>query len=143
MANKDKKHTNKKMVPKTIQQPKKRAEVEDNLKLRRQLKNASYKSSLSSVRKNLPKRKQRLFSGLIHAPGMDNSNDILARTIARPKSIIGGSIVAVVGTVASVYLSKYYEYSYNYLLLFLFFVLGYAVELVFESVIKFFVRYKD
>lgn len=117
--------------------------VEDNFKLHKQLKTSSYSSSLIQIRKRLPKKKQKAFSHVIHAKGMDSSNDFIANTIARPNSIIGGSLLALVGVLVGVFLSRYYGYSYNYLLLFLLFILGYVIELLIESVIKFFVRYKD
>lgn len=124
--------------------PKKpKEQAENNIGLHKRLRDSSYHSSLGNIRKRLPKKKQRAFSKFIHARGMDSFNDLLANTIGRPNSIIGGSILALVGVSVGAYLAKFYGYSFNYLLLFLLFILGYLVELLIETVIKFFVKYKS
>lgn len=115
-------------------------DIDDNFKLHQSLKSSSYNSSIKRIRRQLPNKHQRMFSSFIHAPGMDNFNNMLANTLARPKSIIAGSILAMIGVSGGVLLSKYYGYSYNYLLLFIFFIIGYLLELIIELVLKFFIR---
>ncbi len=117
-------------------------EYSENIKLHRDLKSSSYRSSLKRIRKQLPSSHQRLLSSYVHGRGMDSFNDLVANTIARPKSVLAGSILAAVGVIGSVYLAINYGYSYNYLLMFLFFVFGYLAELIIELIIRFFVRYK-
>lgn len=117
-------------------------EFEETLRLHKNLKSSSYDSSLKRIRQQLPKKNQKALSGIIHAKGMDSVNDLLINTFARPKSILGGSLLALIGVSIGAYLAKYYGYSYNYLLLFLLFILGYVIEFLVESVINFFVRFK-
>lgn len=121
---------------------KKTANILNNMKLHEDLKRSSYKSSTKRIRKQLPKQSQRSFSSYIHAHKMDSLNDMLSATIARPRSILGGSILALLGVLIGVYFSKYYGYSYNYLLLFICFVVGYVIELLVELFIGLFVRYR-
>lgn len=115
---------------------------EHNIRLHKDLKDSSYSQSLKRIRKNLPKNKHRVFSSFIHAKGMDTFNDSVGNILARPRSILAGSLVALIGVIIGIYLAQYYGYSYNYLLLFLFFIFGYVIELIIELIVCFFIKTK-
>lgn len=121
----------------------KKAEIKfnENIELHKALKASSYDSSIKRIRKRLPRKNQRLFSSLIHARGMDNFNDLVASTLARPKSILAGSILAILGVITITYMAKSYGYSYNYLLLFMLFIVGYSIEIIIELVIRLILKF--
>jgi len=103
---------------------------ENSINLHKNLKSVSYKSSLKRIRKLLPNQFERVVSKFMHGDGIDNMNEILIKTIARPNGILIGSLFALLATLTTVYLAIYYGYSYNYLLLFMSFVIGYLIECV-------------
>jgi hypothetical protein len=113
--------------------------IEGNLRLHKSLKSSSYDEALKSLREQLPKHKSR-FSKVSHGKGMDELSDFLAMTLARPRSILCGSLLALIVVLKGVYLSSHYGYSYNYLLLVLFYLIGYFLELIIELIIGIFVK---
>jgi hypothetical protein len=132
-----------KKISSSIKQSKNKEEIEfsENIKLHKSLKTSSYNSSIKRIRKRLPTKNQRLFSSFVHAHGMDTFNDFVANTIARPKSILAGSILALSGVITITYLAKSYGYSYNYLLLFTLFILGYLLEIIIELIIRLILKF--
>ncbi len=113
---------------------------EDSLKLQRDLKLHTYKSSLKRIQNQMPKHLAGT-SRVMHHGSIDTLNEVLAKTIARPVSLMVGSIFSFIGVFLGIYLAKDYGYSYNYLLFFLFFIIGYVLEIFIELIIRFFVRF--
>lgn len=131
------------MTKKNVNKPSRNdSNLDNSIGLHKDLKANSYSSSLKRIRKQLPSKTQRSFSSYIHAHGMDSTHDLTATTLARPRSILTGSLLAFIGTLVGVYLSKYYGYNFNYLLFFLFYVVGYLIEFLIELIIGFLVRHK-
>jgi hypothetical protein len=130
------------MTNKVNQQKNQKVNINESINLRKSIKNNSYKKSKVRLRKQLPKKNQRILSSIVHADGMDTLNDLIINTIGRPLSIISGSVFALISTVVGVYYAKKYGFYFNYFLFFLFFILGYVSEIILELCIKFFVNIK-
>lgn len=103
----------------------------------RAMKKDSYNRSLKTIRSKLGSG-DRLASRVIHQPLVDRLSSIGATTVARPSGILGGSIGALIGSIALLLMTKHYGITYNYLLIFPFFGLGFAVGLLFEVVVRIF-----
>ena len=101
-----------------------------------ELKNLAYQRTMNRVRQNLS-APSRAFSRLIHQPLVDALSESLAKTIGRPSGILGGGILALIGTTTYYYITKHYGYDYNYFvflgLLVGGFVLGGLAELVWRT----------
>ena len=95
------------------------------------LKTKAYKRVLTKTQHKLNKP-ARAFSKFTHNPAIDKISNVSAQTIARPSGFLGGSIFAFLGSSIVYYYSKHYGFKYNYLLVFMFFVGGYAVGALLE-----------
>lgn len=90
------------------------------------LKADAYMQTLSRIQKRLNPR-ERTFSKVIHNKTVDTISNVGAVTVARPSGILGGSICAFIGSLVLYFMSRHYGFRYNYLMLFLLFVVGFAV----------------
>ena len=95
------------------------------------LKTNAYNRILSKTQHKLNKP-ARAFSKFTHSPVVDKISNVSAQTVARPSGFLGGSIFAFLGSSLLYYFSKHYGFKYNYLLVFMFFVGGYAVGALLE-----------
>jgi hypothetical protein len=105
----------------------------------KQLKDMSFSRTMVRTRKRLS-APSRAFSKVIHAPVIDKSSEFVGKTVARPSGMLAGAFLAFIGTSILLWVTRYYGYSYNYLLVILLFaggmVLGLAGEGVFRIVRK-------
>lgn len=101
----------------------------------KKLKSDSYKRTMQSVRKKLSKPNQT-FSKVIHNKTVENLSEIGSSTIARPSGILGGGIVALVGSGFLLYMAREYGFEYNYFVFFLLFVGGFFVGMVGELLVR-------
>lgn len=99
----------------------------------KEVKKQSYDHTMKQVQSKLPAA-ERGFSKLIHQPLVNSVSDAGGNTALRPSGILGGSICAFIGSVGLLYASKHYGFTYNYLVLFLFFAGGFLVGLLLEAV---------
>lgn len=99
--------------------------------LRQSMKNRAYKRELTKIRSKLPASSRR-FSKIIHNPTVETISNIGAQTVARPSGLLGGSIAAFVGSLVLYYMAREYGFRYNYLMMFLLFIGGFAVGAVLE-----------
>ena len=107
---------------------------ETDLELQHLLKAKAYKTGLKRLRSRLSPVK-RGFSYFAQSRLIDDLSNFLGRTVARPIPLLSGSVVALLGTLTTVYLAKHYGYSYNYFLVVYFFIAGYLLELLVEILI--------
>jgi translation elongation factor EF-G len=100
-----------------------------------ELKEIAYQRLLKRARRHLPTY-SRAMSKIIHQPAVDAVSEIVSKTVGRPSGIIGGGLMALVGTSIYYYLAKHYGYSYNsfvfLLLMSVGFVLGWCAEVIFK-----------
>jgi len=117
------------------------AEKNDNFiyGLHQAMKTQTYRRSLERVRSKLS-RTEKIGSKIIHQPVVDTVSNGLAKTAARPSGILGGGLVALIGSSFLLYMSKHYGFTYNFFIFFVLlaagFVLGVTLELVIYSLKK-------
>lgn len=99
------------------------------------LKTNAYKHTLSRVRSRLS-APERGFSKLIHQPAVENASNAGAKTLARPSGILGGGVLALVGSSYLLYAAKHYGYRYNFFAFFLLFIIGFAAGILLEAIIR-------
>jgi flagellar biosynthesis GTPase FlhF len=101
----------------------------------RELKEIAYQRILTRARRHM-RPYSRAMSHIIHQPAIDSISEVSSKTIGRPSGILGGGIVALVGTTAYYYISKHYGYNYNsFIFLTLMacgFVLGWTLEIAYK-----------
>jgi len=100
-----------------------------------QIKNMSYSRTMTRVRKRLSVP-SRAFSKVVHSPLVEKPSELASHTIARPSGMLGGSLVATVGTLALLWTVRRYGYEYNYLAVVAMFATGAFAGLVVEGAFK-------
>ncbi|MCL4357547.1 hypothetical protein M1512_01465 [Patescibacteria group bacterium] len=101
----------------------------------RETKKLTLKTELGHIRTQLPLSEQ-LLSRTIHQPTIRRISDVSAKTITRPIGLLGGGILAFVGSLLYLLFSKYIGIKYNYFVFLLLFVFGYIVATICEFLIK-------
>ena len=99
--------------------------------INKELKNMMRARTLTRIRKEL-KAPDKVLSKVIHSKPVETASAIGEKTIARPKGLLGGAIIALFGTLVTLYMAKHYGFRYNLLLFFMLFVVGYAISTLFE-----------
>lgn len=103
------------------------------MQINRELKSITLKRELNQVQRKLPARKRAL-SKVIHQPTVRAISESAGKTVSRPSGLLGGGLVAFLGTSSYLYLAKHLGFEYNsFVFLALFaggFVFGLALELV-------------
>ncbi len=103
--------------------------------VQKELKIDSYKRTLRKIRSALPLH-ERAMSRVVHQPVVETVSNAASKTIARPSGFLGGAVIAFLGTSLFLYMAKHYGYSYNYAVLFMLFVGGFATGLLIELLVK-------
>lgn len=98
------------------------------------LRKDTLKKELAHVRNNLSKP-DRLGSKIIHQPLIRSISEASSQTLTRPSGLLGGGLVAFIGSGLYYYLSKHIGFTYNYLLFVMFFVAGFIVGLILELIL--------
>lgn len=101
----------------------------------KQLKNDAYKRTIRKVQSQLP-LPERVASRIIHQPVIDSVSTAAGKTVARPSGFFFGSLFALLGSSAFLYMTKHYGFRYNYAVLFMLFVGGFALGLIFELIVR-------
>jgi hypothetical protein len=104
--------------------------------LNAELKNITLNRELQHIRRRLP-RPERALSKVIHQPVIRAVSEGTSKTLTRPSGLLGGGIMAFIGTTAYVYFAKHIGVPYNYFFFTLFFIGGFLVGLVLEFIIWF------
>jgi hypothetical protein len=86
------------------------------------------------VRRHLTKR-ERKFSSFVHAPTVEKVSEVGAKTIARPSGLLGGGLVALIGSVGTLYIARKYGFEVPNSLFMALFVVGFVVGVVAEFVV--------
>jgi uncharacterized membrane-anchored protein YjiN (DUF445 family) len=95
------------------------------------VKEAARRRVMRRVQKQL-RPDERLLSKFTHNPVVDAASRAAEKTVARPSGLLGGSIIAFLGSSAYLWIARHYGYDYNYLLFFILFVGGFAVGMTLE-----------
>jgi hypothetical protein len=95
--------------------------------LRRELKNFRRQESLP----------ERTLSRVIHQPIVRAVSEGAAKTVTRPSGLLGGGLLAFLGSSSYFVLAKYIGFSYNYSVSLLLFVGGFVLGLALELLVHF------
>jgi hypothetical protein len=99
----------------------------------RELKNMMRLRTLNRVRKELP-ASQRALSKVVHTKPVEAISAVGEKTIARPAGLLGGGLVALIGSAVTFYMAKHYGFRYNLLLFLMLFIAGYAAATLLEVI---------
>lgn len=99
----------------------------------RELKQITLRRELQQIRRKLP-LPQRILSQTIHQPAVRIASEAASKTVSRPSGLLGGGLVAFLGTTGYLYLARHIGFTYNYLIFLLLlaggFILGLTLELL-------------
>ena len=99
-----------------------------------QLKQITLRRELKQLQRK-ETRPERTLSRLIHLPGVRSVSEAAGQTISRPSGLLGGGLMAFVGTTGYLYAAKHYGLVYNYLVFLILLTGGFALGLVLELVV--------
>ncbi len=105
----------------------------------RELKRTTLNRELKAIRRKLPAR-ERALSRLVHQPVVRVVSETAGKTISRPSGLLGGGLVAFLGSSGYLYLAKHLGFSYNYFVFLVLFAGGFVVGLVLELLVYMAVR---
>lgn len=108
---------------------------DQSLHFHQHLKHDAYRRTLNKIQSHLSPL-ERVESRFIHHPTVEIVSDSVAKTIGRPIALLSGSIVALLGSIYVLYLSKHVGFHYNYSLILLLFVGGLLAGLITELILK-------
>jgi hypothetical protein len=98
----------------------------------RELKQVTLRRELQQIRRKLP-APARALSRVIHQPVVRAVSQAAGQTVSRPSGLLGGGLVAFIGTSSYLYLARHIGFRYNYLVFLVLlaggFILGLALEL--------------
>lgn len=103
------------------------------------LKIDAYHKVLSATQTRLS-APNRAFSKLVHARSVDAISTVAAKTIARPSGLLGGGIVALVGSAWIAYVATNAGFRYNYSVFFVLLGIGFVFGILIELLSKPFQR---
>lgn len=97
----------------------------------RELRGITLQRELTQLRRKLPAPARQL-SKVVHQPAVKAVSEAAATTVSRPSGLLGGGLVAFIGTSAYLYLAKHLGFAYNYLLFAVLFAAGFMIGLALE-----------
>lgn len=100
----------------------------------KELKSIRYKETMHYVRRHLTPR-ERKFSSFIHTPAVEKVSEVGAKTVARPSGLLGGGLIAFVGSISVLYIARHYGFEVPNSLFIALFIVGFAVGLLGEFII--------
>lgn len=105
----------------------------------RNLKKQTYKATMQRVEAKLPAY-QRRFSQVINNDTVDAVSNVASRTVARPSALLGGSVVAFLALIVFTFYANSLGFEVSSGSFVIFVLLGWALGLMVEAVIKLFRR---
>lgn len=104
------------------------------LHINRELKSITLHRELAAIRRklNVP---QRALSKVIHQPVISAVSEPLGKTLSRPSGLLGGGLVAFLGTSGYLLLAKRSGMPYSYFVFLALFAGGFVVGLVLELLV--------
>ena len=102
--------------------------------INRELKQATLQRELQQIRRHLS-APQKTLSKFIHQPVVRNVSEVTGKTFSRPSGLLGGGLLAFIGSSGYLYLAKHQGFDYNYIVWFALFSGGFLVGLVLELIV--------
>ncbi len=104
------------------------------MQVNRELKDITLKRELNNVRRKLPARKRAL-SKVIHQPKVRAVSEAAGKTVSRPSGLLGGGLVAFLGTSSYLYLARHMGFEYNSFVFLALFAGGFIFGLLLELLV--------
>ncbi len=98
------------------------------------MKAANVYRALKHIRTKLP-APQRALSKVVHQPVVRAVSETAGKTISRPSGLLGGGLMAFLGSTGYLYLAKHLGFRYHYVVFLALFFGGFAVGLILEFVV--------
>ena len=98
------------------------------------LKKVTLQREIQAIRRKLPAT-QRALSRVVHQPVVRAISEVTGKTASRPSGLLGGGLVAFLGSAVYLYMTKHVGFSYNYFVFLLLFVGGFGIGLALELVV--------
>lgn len=117
-----------------LQAAEKAAEPLEPARINRELANITRRRELQQIRRRLS-APQRALSSLIHQPAIRTASEAAGKTVSRPSGLLGGGLVAFLGSAGYLYSAQHLGFRYNYLVFILLFAGGFVVGLVLELLV--------
>jgi len=117
-----------------VQEAGKAARPATSLHVNRELKSITLSRELTAIRRRLS-APQKALSKVIHQPVISAVSEPLGKTVSRPSGLLGGGLVAFIGTSAYLYLAKSAGMRYNYFIFLGLFAGGFVVGLLLELLV--------
>ncbi|MEK7600181.1 MAG: hypothetical protein AAB462_04065 [Patescibacteria group bacterium] len=97
----------------------------------RELGDITAKRELHNIQRqeSAPKRQ---FSKVIHQPVIRAVSETAGKTVSRPSGLLGGGLVAFLGTTSYFYLAQHVGFTYNYFVVILLMIGGFALGIILE-----------
>ena len=102
-------------------------------------KKQSYNQTMNRVRSKMNPA-SRAFSSFIHAPVVEQTTEVVGKTVARPSGIMGGGIAAVIGLGIVFFFARRNGFALSGSEFILLLLAGFVVGILFEIVGKVFKR---
>jgi len=97
----------------------------------RELKQITLRRELQHIRRKLP-APQRALSHIVHQPVVRAVSEAAGKTVSRPSGLLGGGLVALLGTSSYLWLAHHQGFRYNYAVFLFLFAAGFLIGLVLE-----------
>lgn len=117
-----------------LQEAEKAAEPPAQGHVNRELKQATLQRELTHIRRHLS-APQRQLSKVIHQPVVRKVSEVSSKTVSRPSGLLGGSLLAFIGSSGYLYLAKHQGFRYNYGFFLALFFGGFLVGLTLELLV--------
>jgi hypothetical protein len=98
------------------------------------LRSTTLRRELQQIRRKLPAG-DRVLSKVIHQPVIRVVSEGASRSVTRPSGLLGGGLMAFIGSVGYLYLTKHVGLPYNYFVFTLLFVAGFLLGLFLEFIV--------
>jgi len=101
-----------------------------------ELKEMAYQRTIIRVRRQLSPL-GRFTSKVVHQPVINSVSEFTGKTVGRPSGLLGGGLVAFVGTSVYFYITKHYGYEYSFTVFLVLlvggFIIGWLAELFYRA----------
>lgn len=102
--------------------------------INRELRQITLNRELRQLQRKLPTL-QRNFSKIVHQPAVRVASEAAGKTISRPSGLLGGGIVALIGTSVYLYMAKHYGFEYKPSAFLMMLAAGFALGLALEFIV--------
>jgi len=99
--------------------------------VQKDLKDEAYANTMRRVRGQL-KPTDRVASKWLHNSKVEAVSVVAAQTVARPSGLLGGGLVALIGSSIVLFMASRYGFNYNFGMFLILFVIGFALGTIVE-----------